>query len=591
MALTLEQIRSRATANSFQRGQSYYNSGSIVDAVRRGNELTGSCEGSQYEPYRIRVTLTDDGDVLDASCTCPYDWGGDCKHIVALLLTFHHAPDTFAARPPVDAALAARSKDDLIALIHQMIARYPDLQALVDRPQPAQQPRQTPINTESFQRELRHALRREPEWGDRTLVHTVSSIATTGQQFADAGDWRNAYAVYFTILDECLAGEDYPADDEGELAWALNGVLEQLVACLEQDDIANDDTQRRAILDRLVTAYLWELRMGGYGLGEDILPDALLNHTRRDDLPPIRKRVQALQQQYVRQRQAGMYFGQWIAEALERFLMQLDALDETDPEVTLQRLRDQGMHRLVFERLLGMGRTDEAVALLADDLTEPHERVTAFNLLAAAGHTDTAIRLARASLDAAGYEYRLGAWLDQQYQERGDREALFALRRQAMDHAPSEQHYRELKEAAQAVGTWDQLRPDILSKLERDRRYDELTRIYLQDEEWAAAWDAAEKAASGNRWGGARLLLEVALKTLDTHPDKAIPVLIRHARASIDARQRKHYAQAAAYLLRVREAYRKQGQDSTWQTLITGIRTEFRNLPALQDELHKAGLT
>ncbi|MCS7282247.1 MAG: SWIM zinc finger family protein [Anaerolineae bacterium] len=30
------------------------------------------------------------GDIVAAECTCPYDWGGDCKHIIATLLCLVH---------------------------------------------------------------------------------------------------------------------------------------------------------------------------------------------------------------------------------------------------------------------------------------------------------------------------------------------------------------------------------------------------------------------------------------------------------------------------------------------------------------------
>jgi len=115
--MTLDQIRARATEQSFARGESYYHSGAIFDTVRRGSELEGRCEGSDYAPYHIRVVLDGAGNIDTASCTCPYDWGGDCKHIVALLLTFLHEPESFEARAPVQDTLAARSKEDLIALI------------------------------------------------------------------------------------------------------------------------------------------------------------------------------------------------------------------------------------------------------------------------------------------------------------------------------------------------------------------------------------------------------------------------------------------------------------------------------------------
>jgi uncharacterized Zn finger protein len=133
LPLTDELIRGRAESQSYTKGHSYYRSGAIFDSVRRENRLEGLCEGSQANPYRIVVTFGKQG-IATAYCTCPYDFGGDCKHIVALLLTYLHNPQKFETRLPLQDALQGRSKEELIAIIKAMIERVPDLEILVDRP-------------------------------------------------------------------------------------------------------------------------------------------------------------------------------------------------------------------------------------------------------------------------------------------------------------------------------------------------------------------------------------------------------------------------------------------------------------------------
>ena len=78
-------IRSLATAESFARGRSYFDDGAVSDVRRRGDQVTAEVEGSEFEPYQVSIRLHGGG-VADAHCSCPYDWGGYCKHIVAVLL-------------------------------------------------------------------------------------------------------------------------------------------------------------------------------------------------------------------------------------------------------------------------------------------------------------------------------------------------------------------------------------------------------------------------------------------------------------------------------------------------------------------------
>jgi uncharacterized Zn finger protein len=583
-----EQIRARATPQSYSRGESYYKRGAIFDTVRRSNEIEARCAGSSDEPYYVNATLDDDGNIEYATCSCEYDYEGDCKHIVALLLTYLHEPESFEIFATVQDTLEERSKEELIALIRQMTGRYPDLRTLIDRPVPRPQTKGKAVDVLPFRRELRQALGHFNQWGDRTAQFTVQSIADTARAFANAGQWHNASAIYRVILEESTGQNDYPADDEGDLIWALNSVVDAVVECLEQAEISADERERGALIECLADAYIWNIELGGYGLGDGTLPDALLQQLQPHDIPKIRNRVQA-----ALARRQNLEFGEWGSEALTRFDIELDALDSTDPEETLQRLRAQGMHRLEFEKLLAMGRDDEAIQVVVQHLTNPYERLVALPYLVDAGHSDVAIRLANESL-RAGFDHRLAYWLDQHYQTSADHHAQFELRLLCMQQQPSVDYYAKLKQAADAVERWAVVRPDILQELEQKKEYGVLTQVYLYDEEWDAAWETAERIQTqplGWRWvGPPGIDLTVAETSKHARPQKAIPVFVRHARQQINGRTRGHYGRAAGYLATVRDLYQIINDEQSWNELIRNIREEFRRLPALQDELTQAGL-
>jgi uncharacterized Zn finger protein len=161
-----------------------------------------------------------------------------------------------------------------------------------------------------------------------------------------------------------------------------------------------------------------------------------------------------------------------------------------------------------------------------------------------------------------------------------------------MQTQPSVRYYAELKETAQALENWTQVRQDILNTLDQQRQYGLLTRLYLHDEVWNAAWETLAKASAlrSNPWDTAHLEFEVAQASRRVLPEKAIPVYVKYAREQINQRSRKNYAMAASYLAVVRELYTQLNNEAAWIELIAGIRAEFRNLPALQDELREARL-
>ncbi|MFA9417892.1 SWIM zinc finger domain-containing protein [Natrinema sp. HArc-T2] len=79
---TRDAIRDLCTAQSFQRGVSYFEDGRIRDLTIEGSEVTAKVRGSRE--YRTTVDLA--AEIFDGWCSCPYDYAGDCKHIVAVLL-------------------------------------------------------------------------------------------------------------------------------------------------------------------------------------------------------------------------------------------------------------------------------------------------------------------------------------------------------------------------------------------------------------------------------------------------------------------------------------------------------------------------
>ncbi|MCG9129580.1 SWIM zinc finger family protein [Candidatus Poribacteria bacterium] len=69
--------------------------------------------------------------IAKTRCSCPYDWEGDCKHIVALLLTYIEAPETFHRIEDLLPTLALKPKSKLLQIISMLIKRNPKLASVV----------------------------------------------------------------------------------------------------------------------------------------------------------------------------------------------------------------------------------------------------------------------------------------------------------------------------------------------------------------------------------------------------------------------------------------------------------------------------
>jgi uncharacterized Zn finger protein len=119
-------IQHYASENSFHRGMECYIQRGVLSLTRRGSQLMAEVQGSQYEPHLVRLSAAT-GDLAEAECSCPYEWDGICKHIVATLLTCINDPDRFEERPTIETLPAPLDRHELQTILLKLSERHPDL--------------------------------------------------------------------------------------------------------------------------------------------------------------------------------------------------------------------------------------------------------------------------------------------------------------------------------------------------------------------------------------------------------------------------------------------------------------------------------
>ena len=112
--LTTGAIKAICNEKSYSRGQSYYRNGHVAAASMDGDSIKSVVDGT----YRYNVSVSQGkGGRISCSCTCPYDWGGACKHIVATLL---HAKDHGEEL----ARSARESQKEIAAMLKEAAPKY-----------------------------------------------------------------------------------------------------------------------------------------------------------------------------------------------------------------------------------------------------------------------------------------------------------------------------------------------------------------------------------------------------------------------------------------------------------------------------------
>nr|HID13820.1 SWIM zinc finger domain-containing protein [Anaerolineae bacterium] len=553
--LTETDVRRLAIPQSFERGESYYLSGAVFDTQRRGNTLTAQVEGSQYRPYRVTVTL-DPAGVQDASCTCPYDWGGVCKHIVAVLLTYIREPDAFAVRPEPSDLLTDLDAETMRALLTDLLTGHPDLQdeveawltvrqaqAALSESKPRK--RRSPLDPALIRRRvlgilhsldgLRHS---EAYWEVSGMVSQLRQVLQEARDFLAADDAESALVILQVLGEEVI--ETYPEFEyaETDVAEFIEDVGEPLAEALLACDLTPD--RRREWEDKLTR---WAEHLDGYGIEEamDLALAALCG---------------------------------WDAEPKED--EEEFAADLTDAKLNILERRGQtgaflalaletGRHLRYAIKLVDLGRVREAVDYALAHFTQAEEGLAMAQHLRKAGNLEGALTVAERGLGLEGYRHRLGVWLSDAAASLGRGDLAVRARIVAFESCPSLENYQAVRRLA--GDRWPELQSRLMETARASGVPDALVDILLHEGQVDEAIAVADREA----WNY-HLLGKVADAAVATHPDWVIRVSQGQAEGLINRVQSKYYAAAVRWLKKARAAYRAAGRETEWRAYLTDLR-------------------
>jgi hypothetical protein len=129
--MNLRDFRNYIDARILDRGREYYQEGRVSEPfLPSENEYIFTIDGSDY--YEVRVQLTDNGEILDSECNCPFDYGPICKHETAVFFALEKSiKNKSSSNIPekgLDFILQGLSKDELVEIIKQQVSQNPKLE-------------------------------------------------------------------------------------------------------------------------------------------------------------------------------------------------------------------------------------------------------------------------------------------------------------------------------------------------------------------------------------------------------------------------------------------------------------------------------
>ncbi len=599
--ITESMIRAGASPESFRRGEEYYREGAVSNTAIQGTLLSGECAGTYAPYYRVQVEL-DEAGIADASCSCLYEYGGYCKHVVAFLLAYLQHPKSFTVRKAPAELLVDLDQKDLSAILTKLIQEQPDLydriEAMTSIPSKSKKQRKKKVDIEVYRRHILgivHSLdgmrMSEAYWHVGGLANQLCEVQESAVKFLDAGDAETALEILLVLLEEASRAIEYVDDSDGELGGFVSELgtpLAEAILSMELSQVERDRLVRR--LEKLIDY------AGNYGMEGNLHIAVQAAKFGWDDIPkdvgPLRRTAHKFDEdeepdhwdedkEWDKEDEFELH--EWGLPVIPGFddltEVKLNVLERQDrTEEYLALCKKEKRHLRYALKLCDLKQTAEAVKYAKKHLATAEETLEIARRLRESRLVIEAIEIGEHGLKLKGARADLGEWLGPVEEAQGRTKQALTAWLAAFGEHPSLETYKTIKRLAGF--DWGRLRPEVMAKLRKSYDKQVLAEVYLLEEEWD---DAIKVAEERDVWYP--VVETVADGVLRHRPEWVVQISLKHAERLMSEAKSKNYPIAAAWLKRAKQAYKLLGKTDEWKKYLEETREKYKRRPALQNQL------
>ena len=246
MKITAQKIRELCTAQYFSRGKEYHSDSLVHNLRKKGNTVKAMVRGA--DDYRVEINFRRNN--IDASCTCPYDWGGYCKHIVATLLELAEGTPLDREKKEADqgltqAKISDLSREELMEFITEELHRNPYLEDNLAIYLTAKSGAVKDLR--HLKAEIRHMYRGRADpyghvkYGIRIDFTPYYNLA---EKLEENGKFLEAAKIYLTV-SEVIAENMYDVDDsDGYYGEEFTACMEDLTDNINCAELPFDEKKK-----------------------------------------------------------------------------------------------------------------------------------------------------------------------------------------------------------------------------------------------------------------------------------------------------------------------------------------------------------
>jgi len=558
MNLSTEQIRDLYTSEVFDRARNYRDEERIERIDRFDETVRAAVQGSQPEPYEIEVESgVDEPKNVDATCTCPYDWGGYCKHIIAVLLELADSDiDLEDEREAVERVLSDVHPEELREFLLEESGRNADLRRRLLTRFEKQDTQSLYDYKNEMSQQYRGPYTYRYEGPDFSEFH---DLAETHRK---QGNPLEAATIYRAMTEVRVENMDMVQDYYGE---DFETELDAFIECIREADL--DHEEKREYIDYLLKR--WESDDAAVGTFSGQYEDALWEFCTDDtDL---------------------QYWRDLLEDDLPTEIPETDEPEDGIGSFDTRRYEAKRRIEMYADVLDALGDTE----MLREVYEEHHLDIRKFcvryaRLLADEGEGDRAIEIAEAGLDAFSNVGELRGFLIDAYAD-GDPERHKELLREQFLQSGDWEYYEQLRSRC-SDDEWEEMVADFEARFKNSNVH-RLIDLYLREERTADAFETVIDTArddSGDAFlravgdDGLAILSEYRDDVADYDPETYYEVYEERLEPFLaDTTGRDHYQTVVEYL----EEMRELGFDDEFEAFVAHLKEKHSNRPAFLDEM------
>ncbi len=380
------------------------------------------------------------------------------------------------------------------------------------------------VNPATYRRQVADAFEHDAP----RITQELLAVKQTADSLVQQRDYLEAATIYENLVteifeqshlyfdeeaeyDDYYEEEQYYPEEEG-LDELVGECIEALGNCLA--DKQADRVAREKIIEVLFDIYQHDLQAGNSLGFTTSAADQLVKYTT----PLERQTIAAWIRDVLTDEEEEVSGSQ--RKAYGKFLLDLEK-DTLDDEAYLRICRETGRTSDLIDRLLTLGRIDEAAkevqqvddyALLGlADLFIQHgqdavaERLVKARISApirpANSAADLLLRNQVGRAEEEKPDWRVLEWLQKYYRDRSNHVAELEIAQTLFRTQPFLKRYQELRDLAGQLGRWEKVRPELLAFLEQARNTTLLIQIALDEDDIDHALQLLKGIVKKDRYG------------------------------------------------------------------------------------------